>query len=274
MPTGSPSIPHFSDSTPAPPTGRLNVKVQQGSPYSGTLVWNGQNYTVQFSDISWNFPNLGGVDARTTTSETIGLASQGKLVTLNNAAAIAVTLDSTVPSGFFCAIQVIGAGAATLTPSSGTIDGAASASLATLNGAWLFFDGTNWHSEGNAASLASVTSSVTALQNQMVIGFIMNSGATGTNVGPTLIAPRAGKVTKCKIVVHAADPSTDLTIKIKKNGTDVFSADPTVTHGSAVGTIVTSTSLTSSPLSIAADDLFTIDVSSGTSAWQFTAQLE
>jgi hypothetical protein len=108
----------------------------------------------------------------------------------------------------------------------------------------------------------------------LVVGFVMLSGATGTNVGPMLAAPHAGTISKCVITTKASDPSTDLTIKIKQNGTDVFSADPTVAHGTGAGTVTTSTSLTSSPLTVAAGDVFSIDVTSGTSTWQFTAQLE
>lgn len=108
----------------------------------------------------------------------------------------------------------------------------------------------------------------------MVIGFVIATGATGTNVGPELLAFRPGFVTKCKIVVKASDASTDLTIVIKQNGTSVFTSNPTVTHGSSAGSVFTFTALTSSPLAVNADDVFTIDITSGTSSWQFTAQLE
>jgi hypothetical protein len=106
------------------------------------------------------------------------------------------------------------------------------------------------------------------------IGFSMNTGATGTNVGPMIAAPRAGVVNKCVIVTKASDGATALTFKIKQNGTDVFSADPTIAAGTASGTVTTSTSLTSLPLSVAANDVFSIDITSGTATWQFTAQLE
>jgi hypothetical protein len=105
------------------------------------------------------------------------------------------------------------------------------------------------------------------------IGFILNSGATGTNVGPELTAPRAGSFTKCVIVTKASDGVTALTFKIKKNGTNVFSVDPTVAAGTAAGTVTTVTTLTTSPLPVAANDVFTLDITSGTSTWQFTAQL-
>jgi hypothetical protein len=105
------------------------------------------------------------------------------------------------------------------------------------------------------------------------IGFILNSGATGTNVGPELTAPRAGSFTKCVIVTKASDGVTALTFKIKKNGTNVFSVDPTVAAGTAAGTVTTVTTLTTSPLPVAANDVFIMDITSGTSTWQFTAQL-
>jgi hypothetical protein len=113
-----------------------------------------------------------------------------------------------------------------------------------------------------------------AIAIPLVIGFVMNTGATGTNVGPELIAPRAGALSKCKIVTKASDGSTALTLTIKQNGVSVFSANPTITAGTTAGTITTSTSLTSNPLAVAADDLFTIDITSGSSSWIFTAQLE
>jgi hypothetical protein len=66
---------------------------------------------------------------------------------------------------------------------------------------------------------------------------------------------------------------TALTFKIKKNGTNVFSVDPTVAAGTAAGTVTTVTTLTTSPLPVAANDVFIMDITSGTSTWQFTAQL-
>lgn len=107
----------------------------------------------------------------------------------------------------------------------------------------------------------------------LVVGFAMGSGATGTGLAYA-VAPRAGQIGKCKILVTKSDAATDLTFLIKKNGTNVFTSNPTVTHGAAAGSLSTSTSLTSVPLTVAADDIFSIDVTSGTTSWVFTAQLE
>lgn len=108
----------------------------------------------------------------------------------------------------------------------------------------------------------------------VVLGFILNTGATGTNVGPELITARAGTFNKCVFVTKASDATTDLTFRIKKNGTDIFSTDPTITHGTASGHVSTFTSLTTVPFTFAAGDVFTIDITSGTATWTGTAQLE
>ena len=108
----------------------------------------------------------------------------------------------------------------------------------------------------------------------LVIGYVINDGSTGTNIGPMLASSHAGSVTKCVVVTKGSHATTDLTFAIKKNGTSVFSSSPTVAAATASGTVDTFTGLTSSPLSIAADDVFSIDIASGEVAWQFTAQLE
>jgi hypothetical protein len=81
----SPEVGNLNSSTPAAPAGYRNASWQAD--------------TLNPTNISANVPNVGGVDARTTTSESLGIASQGKLVTFNNAGAVAVTLDSTAGGG-------------------------------------------------------------------------------------------------------------------------------------------------------------------------------
>lgn len=143
-----PSILNFNDLIPAAPSGYRNAKWQADS---GFPIRNVSDY----------FSNIGGVDPRTTTTESITIASQGKLVTLSNSGAIAVTLDSTVVNFFICAVLVIGAGAATLTPSSGTINGHANLTLSSGANCWLFFDGVNWKALVNGSfSYVSVPSTV------------------------------------------------------------------------------------------------------------------
>jgi hypothetical protein len=128
--------------------------------------------------------------------------------------------------------------------------------------------------DGTLTDSGILASSISSLIGRGVIGFIINDGSTGTNVGPELIAPWASSISKCKLVTKASDGATDLTFTIKKNGTAVFTSSQTITHGTATGTLTTITALTSVPLSVSADDIFTIDISSGSIAWLFTVQLE
>lgn len=108
----------------------------------------------------------------------------------------------------------------------------------------------------------------------LVVGFGILSATTGNNIAGGVIAPRAASLSECKVLINKSDSSAALTIRIKQNGTDIFSADPTFTAGTTPGTLFTFTNLTASPLLVAVDDVFTIDVVSGTSSWAFTAQVE
>lgn len=106
------------------------------------------------------------------------------------------------------------------------------------------------------------------------VRFIIADGSVGTNIALNDDADSAGSVTKCVVVVTKSDAATALTFKIKQNGTDVFSTDPTIAAGAAGGSVSAFTALTSSPLAIAAGDIFTMDISSGSSSWKFIAKLE
>lgn len=306
--SATPTSINLNDTAPAAPAGQLNVKWQASAE---RLDPNNPPNLVR--DVSANAPNIGGVDARTTTSETVHLASQGKLVTFKNSSAVAVTLDSAAGAGFFCAVENLGAGTATLTPSSGTINGAANLALTTGSGGWLFFDGTNWEAvtggggggsftAGGDLSGSSSSQEVIGIQSKpidggptdgaallysassgkweptvppvgLLIGFIMGSGAVGTNTGPELPAPRNGAISKCVVVTKSSDPTATLTFRIKRNGVDIFSADPSIAAGTAPGTVSTFTSLSSVPLAVTANDVFTIDVLTGNANWQFSVEL-
>src|SRR5580658_3336530 len=124
----TPGLGNLDSSAPAAQAGQQLVEWQASTPFSDTVEYQGEEITVLARNVSGQVRNLGGVDARSTTTESIGLASQGKMVTLTNASPIAVTLEN-VPSTFMCFVTVEGGGAATLTPYSGTIDGEASLTL-------------------------------------------------------------------------------------------------------------------------------------------------
>jgi hypothetical protein len=90
---------------------------------------------------------LGSVNAQTGTTYTVLGSDLGKLVTLSNGSAIAVTLPQATgvfAAGFFFYASAIGAGTVTITPTTSTINGAATLVLATGASAFIVSDGTNY----------------------------------------------------------------------------------------------------------------------------------
>ena len=91
------------------------------------------------------FPGLGSVrDETGSTSYTPIAADNGILIVFNDASPVAVTLNSAVASPYFLFVTNFGAGLVTFTPSSGTINGAATYTLPQNYFALVTFDGTNW----------------------------------------------------------------------------------------------------------------------------------
>jgi hypothetical protein len=92
------------------------------------------------------FPGLGSVrDETGSASYTPIAADNGILIVFNDASPVAVTLNSAIASPYFLFVTNFGAGLVTFTPSSGTINGAASASINENYFGEVAFDGTNWH---------------------------------------------------------------------------------------------------------------------------------
>jgi hypothetical protein len=91
---------------------------------------------------------VAGIRSQTTTSDTSSGADIGKLVVQNNGGAIAVAVPQAGTAGFeankqFCVIT-IGAGTATYTPNTSTINGASNKAYAQNAGGCIVSDGTNY----------------------------------------------------------------------------------------------------------------------------------
>lgn len=94
------------------------------------------------------FDMANGVNAQTGTTYTVLTGDRSKLVTFSNAAAVAVTLPQAASTGFatnykFKAMN-LGAGTVTITPTTSTIDGAASITLTTNQSIDIFSNETNY----------------------------------------------------------------------------------------------------------------------------------
>jgi hypothetical protein len=99
---------------------------------------------------------LSGINAQTGTSYTFVCTDATKLVTFNNASSVSATLFSATNQcagpGIMFSVKNIGSGTVTITPVSGTIDGAANLVLAQNQGADLWNDGINYFSQGSTSA--------------------------------------------------------------------------------------------------------------------------
>lgn len=95
---------------------------------------------------SWQ--QFANVNAQSGTSYTVANSDYGGLITSSNGSPVAITLGAaTSAAGFYPFnfwVSDLGVGAVTITPSSGTINGASSFTLTTNQYAWIVADGTNW----------------------------------------------------------------------------------------------------------------------------------
>ena len=112
---------------------------------------NGTVNEVDMLNILTSAPGWGGPDnPQTGTTYTMVEEDAGRLLTLSNASAIAVTLPQAGTTGFengsWFLLKNIGAGTVTVTPTTSTIDGGAT--LVLLSGQWasIHSDGTNYRS--------------------------------------------------------------------------------------------------------------------------------
>ena len=167
------------------------------------------------------------VNAQTGTSYTVLTGDYRKLVTHTNGSAIAVTLpqaSATFPANWFYWTQNRGAGAVTITPTTSTIDGAATLVLNTNEGAVIFSDGTNYFTfrgktivgagggapatatyitqiaeSGLSAEQALAALATGILKNTTTTG-VLSIAAAGTDYvapGGALGTPSSGTLTNC-----------------------------------------------------------------------------
>lgn len=111
--------------------------------------------------------NQSGVTAYSTVA-----GDDGTLIVLSDASPIAVTLSSQSPP-WSCFITNLGAGTATLTPFSGTIDGSASFALLQNYTAIVAFDGTNWF----ASALPVVPVNTPGVASEWIASYNAATGA-------------------------------------------------------------------------------------------------
>lgn len=120
--------------------------------------------------------DLVAINAQTGVSYTVAATDRSKLVTLNNAGAVAVTLPVATgagfPFGWSTFMENIGAGTVTITPTTSTIDGAASLTLTTDQGILIVSDGTNYFTVRGRTTIPAT--------NAIAHNFVTSINADGT----------------------------------------------------------------------------------------------
>jgi hypothetical protein len=133
-----------------PLTGRMECGGTTSAPGSGDLTDVTAGAGISVTNGAGPNPTIAvkeDVNAQTGTTYTVVTGDRAKLVTFSNASAVAVTLpqaSASFPLGWFVDVQNLGAGTVTITPTTSTIDGAASVAVVTSRGIRIVSDGTNY----------------------------------------------------------------------------------------------------------------------------------
>ncbi len=121
----------------------LKTRIDSITPATTTVLTTAGSSSVVINGS--NFPGLGGVNDQTgVTVYALVAHDNGILLILNDASPVAVSLNSGLAPPYFLFITNRGAGAVTLTPSSGLVNGAASLVMTQHETVMAVFDGTNW----------------------------------------------------------------------------------------------------------------------------------
>lgn len=214
----------------------LNAKVPAASSSttstttsSTSTVTAAQAQTIAKAAIAAQFPaqlqlNLGKVNNQTGTAYTVQQSDYGGIVTLNNAGAVAVTLNNglstTVSPFWWAALENLGVGTATLTPVSGTINVAANITLATNQGAIVYFDGTNWWALTSTTGAGAGVTSLNALTGALSL----------TSTGATVTITASGSTINLEVAGAGGLPVNDPTFTGVLTGPEC-AIDNMMTHG-------------------------------------------
>ncbi len=163
-----------------------SVSVVSGNSGGGSTTAGVTSFNTLTGDVTY-FPYLAIVNNRTgVATYTTQVTDNGGLLILNNAAGVAVTLNNAVPIPWFVLIDnTSSAGAVTLTPASGTINGNASATIPAPGWAQIYFDGTNYEAQ-ISATLIVVPITFTPVAGEYLTGYDAATGLFSAATIPTV----------------------------------------------------------------------------------------
>lgn len=117
------------------------------------------------------------VNSQVGTTYPIVTGDLAKLITLTNAASVAVSIaqaGTAFPAGWFTEIENRGAGTVTITPATSTINGGATISLTTNQSVKIVSDGTNYLALVGSGTIVATN----AVAHQFVTAIASNGAAT------------------------------------------------------------------------------------------------
>lgn len=201
--------------------------IGNGSGYTLATLTAGSNVTITNGAGSIQIASSGGggsstitINAQTGTTYTIAGSDSQKLVTFSNASSVAVTLPQagtgSFTAGYYFYAENLGAGVVTITPTTSTIDGAASLTMNQHQGCLIVSDGTNYSTmrgrptnvdissqvSGLAANVATFLGTPSSANLAAAVTDETGTGAlvfanTPTLVTPILGTPTSGTLTNC-----------------------------------------------------------------------------
>ncbi len=168
--------------------GAKTIVSQGGAAVTAGVIQANGYYWLQYDDTTGTFfmisspSRMAGAGVVATpnvqsgSGYTVATSDWGKLLTLSNASAQLLTLPqagTNFPNGWYVDVENTGAGAWTATPTTSTIDGAASLVLSANQGVRVFSNGTNYFTQRGAGNL-SLSVNGTAVAYEPGLNF--NSG--------------------------------------------------------------------------------------------------
>lgn len=169
------------------------VTVETGTQWADTVWLNTSNAGGTIGSTTMTWRRIDGQplrNAQTGTTYTVLADDHARHTTYNNASAVAVTLPQATGNfnNGFCGIhENLGAGLVTITPTTSTINGAATLTLSTGERYLIDSDGTNYR----AASFGLGYANVAALTEDTApdpADFVVTAKATGTKTAKTKIS--------------------------------------------------------------------------------------
>lgn len=138
-----------------------------GSSIAGVSAFNSLTGAITF------FPFLGTKNDQTgNATYSVQNSDNGALLIVGDAIPVLVSLNSAVTNPYFFVITNSGAGTATLTPTTGTINGGASFLLPQNFTTYVVFDGTNWQ----ASALLVIPLNTPAIAHQWIKDYDSSTG--------------------------------------------------------------------------------------------------